>query len=921
MDLKNEHFHLNNGDSIIVRRIFHHYVTNDVEYLITNSNNQDYLINKSELINLISHRRSTSEKLALFMKYFAGRSDVYAQKWSNGKGYSPALKNWWDFYQLRNDKAAQKRLAKEYDPYTKRVVYEQITSDDQYHRYGIYPLLKGDLTKLLVFDFDKHQSTVNPQRTTISVLKTCQKYQIDCLPEISSSGNSYHLWIFFSEPIKANLARLSGKLLLFEAMVNDDSVSIESFDRMIPNQDHLPKKGFGNLIALPLKWADVRNNCSIFTDDQLRPLLPSQLFDRLESTARYSLTEVQSFCDAIKQDMRLMTGENDKFNWSQLADFPRQIIGKIAGEIMINRAQLTRRQQLSLLGLATFANPEFIKKQRMRMPVWNTPSYLTAASIDNEFLRLPRGILQKLKQFSDCQLSVNFTKVPEIDVNFRGKLREEQQSSVKALRSHNLGIICAHTGFGKTVVGCYLIAKRHARTLVIVPTTNIAKQWQHSADKFLEIKNHPFVEKTPTGRIVKKQKTEMITGARDHPSHLVDIINIRKIARMNQQGRSELFQHYSQVIVDECHHISAITFEKVLKDANTKYIVGLTATPERSDGLQQFVYYRCGDIVYRGGQKENVLIHRYLYPRYSGFGEVVSSHQNLNYAAKITQLVNDEDRNNEIVNDVIGCFQEGRHMLLLSDRIKHLQTLKRLIGDRLKQKNVYLITGGTKGSLNVRTGTKNPYLILSTNKYVGEGFDLPSLDTLFLTLPFSWKGNTTQYLGRLERDLSHKDELRVYDYIDIADETFAKMYRKRVPVYKKLGYEFVQSTGERDYCSAYYTRKDYKNSWETDFSNADNIFMQINKPSNRLIEKMNLAASLNKHVVLITPKQNQEHISKNLLSPAIKVQFKDISGNNITIFDDRIFWYGDLNFEGHSFEQMSAIRIVSKNVVRKINRL
>ncbi len=501
---------LNNGDIITVTQVYWHYETKEKFYSITTDKGTDWIVSEQELLSLIAKKRTTSEKLALYADYFAGRPDVFAQKWSNGKGYSPALKNWRIFYQLRNNKEALSKLKKQYLPYTRKVIYEQISSSDKYHRYGIYPLLKDDKTKLLVFDFDKHQSATEPYKMTKAVIRTCQKYDLNCLPEISSSGNSYHLWIFFSQPIAASTARFLGKLILVESMITSESLDLSSFDRMIPNQDRLPEKGFGNLIALPLKWSDVKEKKSIFTDNNLQPLALSQLFDQLENTKKYSEEEVKNFISRITKDLKILKGENSRLIIPFLQNFPKKVEGFIAGEIFINRQNLTRQEQLSLLNLATFSNPEYIKRQRMRMPVWDVPSILTAAKIDGKYLRLPRGVESSLKDNCHSYLKEQFTLSKALNVEFTGTLRPQQEEAVNKIDKNKLGMLCAHTGFGKTVVGCALIARRKARTLIIVSTVNIANQWRDAALRFLKIKDVPYKELTKTGRSVKKKQIEML---------------------------------------------------------------------------------------------------------------------------------------------------------------------------------------------------------------------------------------------------------------------------------------------------------------------------------------------------------------------------------------------------------------------------
>lgn len=668
-------YHLSNGDTIIIKNRFQHYQTNQIDYEIINQIGGRFIVQEEELVSLMVKQRTTSEKLALYARYFTGRSDVYAQKWSNGKGWSPALKNWWNFYQLRTNQNALKHLTKEYRRYSNKMIYDQLISNDSYHRYGIYPLLKDDTTKQLVFDLDKHAVLIDPTKTTLAILNVCHKYGISCLPEVSHSGNSYHIWIFFSEPVRATIARNLGKLILIEAMSTSDQVDIECFDRLVPNQDRMPKKGFGNLIALPLKWADLQINCSIFTDDSLNPLPINQQWDRLESIKRYSAGEVDQLIQKILDDLKIIKTFNNDMDLIKIKKFPKEIEGEIRGEILIKWDCLTRQEQVSLLGLATFVNPEFKKKQYMRMPVWNTPSLLTAGHITKEYLHLPRGVFKDLQKYCNCRFIKSFMNADTMSVTFKGKLRPKQKQAIMAIKEHDLGMICAQTGFGKTVIGCALIAKRQARTLVIVPTENIAKQWQQTGLKFLNIHDNPFEETTKTGRLVRKKKVEIISGNRNRPSHLVDIVNYRKLTRMSDDDRKDFYQNYSQIIIDECHHISAVTFEKVLVQANVKYIVGLTATPERKDGLEQFMHYRCGSI-YFSGQNEEQLISRYLYVRYTSINGIANS---VSYSNKINKLVSDDTRNQQIINDLRQALDEKRHILLLSDRVNHLKILQKLL--------------------------------------------------------------------------------------------------------------------------------------------------------------------------------------------------------------------------------------------------
>lgn len=907
---------LNNGETIEIVATFKHYKNEEIiEYLIRTNTGEKYIITQHELLKLKKKNRTTKEKIILYKEYFSGRLDVYAQKWSNGKGYSPALKNWWDFYQARNDERALSQLVKEYEPYSDKTVYDQIVNNDPYHRYGIYPLLKDNCTNLLVFDFDQHKSSDPDSREIVKALiKICRKYRIDCLPEISHSGKGYHVWIFFDHVLAEN-ARKLGTLLLLNVLESTD-LNLDSFDRMIPNQDSLDKGGFGNLIALPLKWEDVQEKRSIFTDDNLHPTNSNELFDQLALMKKYSKEEVEQLIGNISHDMGLIIDGNLLSSLKQANTYPHTVSGYIAGEIFIEKADLTHKEELTLLSLATFSNPEYTKKQRMRMPTWNTPSLITLSTIDRKYLRLPRGCLAELTQKCKCKLKEKFSTITKLDVDFMGSLRKNQQLALNKVLSNSLSMICGHTGFGKTVVSFALIAKRKVPTVIIVPTKSIAKQWQEKGRKFLKISNQPFMEFTPTGRKVSKNKIEIITGSRNHPSKLVDIITIQKLGRMTENERIEFFKDYNQVIVDECHHIAAVTFEKILASANCRYIVGLTATPQRKDGLEKILHLRLGPIVYQDDGKlntENIFLHRYLYPRYTEIRRIDNLQKS--YTQKINELIINHDRNELIVKDVKKCLKDRRHILLLSERVEHLKLLYKMLLSEIKDKRIYLVTGSLGNVTKIKLD--QPCVVLSTSKYVGEGLDLPELDTLFITLPFSWKGNTKQYLGRLERGLDKKDELRVFDYIDMSDDMFLNMYKKRLSIYKQAGYELVLNTSGNEYQSQYFDYRDYFSTWKNDLAQATSIYMRMKNVTLRLINEL-LEINTKADITLVVP----DRIFKKIQGKVEKIKLLKTEqvGNNICIFNDEIYWYGDLNFGDVVKPYMTAVRVYSTNLVRNTKK-
>jgi superfamily II DNA or RNA helicase len=754
------------------------------QYLLVEDNQgQRFITTKQELDALLSKRKlSNSEKLDLFMSYFRGRPDVvaewYPKQGAPKGGYGPACQRKFNREEgclLGQGGGCSTCTVPNFYTYSADMVKNHI-SGGQRPFYGIYPMQQDDTTYLLVMDFDKEHAESQAK----IVVDTIHDLGLNVLIERSRSGNGIHLWFFFETNISARLARQFGTAILNQAIMSSNELDFSSFDRMIPMQDTLPSGGWGNLIALPLKFQNVVRGKSTFLNEQFEPIATERLWEHLKNQKKYSLEEVTTFVEKMGFESNAQLYEKPKVKRDRIRKnvgaLPKAIQCQVSGELKIPVDNLTRQEIVQLMYLATFKNPEYFKKQRMRAYIdENTPRLYSVAREDDDYVYLPRGLKQKLSEVIpkitwQDELSDGYS----IEVTFDGELRTEQQQALASLENVGMGVISARTGFGKTVLGAKLITDRKCSTVVLVHTQTLVEQWKERLNQFLTIETEPYVEYTPTGRIRKKDKIGILSGTNAKQSRVVDIASISKLAKMSSQELDDFFSSYGMVIVDECHHIAAQTFDKVIRHASSRYVYGLSATPSREDGLEPIIFMRCGEIVFQSqlGSYENALIQQFYYPRFTKFAEIDEELNRLPYPQLVKKLAQSKSRNQRIVEDLVEQYKDGRKILVLSERVAHLRELEKMLKEELEDVVCFSLVG--KSSKKVRNDVTEklrhfdkPFVLFATGKLVGEGFDLPQLDTLFFGLPFSAKNNQTQYLGRLQRNLDQKDELRVFDYVDL----------------------------------------------------------------------------------------------------------------------------------------------------------
>ena len=738
-------------------------------------------------------------KVSLFRSLFRGRDDVYALRWegrSGRTGYSPAGIREWE--QAASVKPGQKkpfRLSKLF------ALSEDVVRDHLLGKQtiGVYPLLQDDTCWFVAVDFDKKSWEAD----ACAFLKMCHESGVPGSLERSRSGNGGHVWIFFASPVQAALARKLASAVLTRTMERRYAMGLDSYDRLFPSQDTMPKGGFGNLIALPLQHSPRENGNSVFVDDQLRPYDDQWAF--LSSIKRLAADETQAILRKIYPAGDVINIKHSASDYDVASDpwilppsrrlaarditepLPQRVSIKLGNLIYIEKKNLPDVFLDCLIRLAAFQNPEFYKTQAMRLSTFGKPRVIGCAEDLPHHIALPRGLLQELLDLFECHgITVDitdhrFSGVP-IAVNFHGDRRPGQTEAARALAACDDGILCAPTAFGKTAVAAQLIAMRGVNTLVLVHRRHLMDQWRERLGLFLGLSS---------------KEIGQIGGGKTTKTGRLDVAVIQSLIRKGEV--KDIVAEYGQVIVDECHHVSAFSFERVLRKVKAKYVVGLTATPIRQDGHHPIILMQCGPIRFNVSSKKQAATSPFQYeviPRLTEF-TVPVEWNGIGIQEIYTALVNDEPRTDMIVADVVGAVEDGRFPLLLTERTDHLQLLLEKLVRRVP--NVFVMRGGMGKKQREAIASEirvvpegRQRVIIATGRYIGEGFDDARLDTLFLAMPISWRGTLQQYVGRLHR--LHKDKLvvRVYDYVDASVPMLNRMYEKRLKGYKAVGYTVIR---------------------------------------------------------------------------------------------------------------------------------
>lgn len=773
--------------------------------------------------NPVTMKSPPEAKVRLFRTMFGGREDVFARRWgskSGKNGYQPVCANLWvrgvcpKCAAFRPGGAGAKKVTtncaecpvRRFEPITDRVIANHLRGADEKGApfvMGVYPLLTDDTVKFAAIDFDKASWRADIH----SVIAVLRELDLPIACERSRSGNGAHLWFFFSEPIAAGYVRDVLSFALTLTMERNPSMGLDSYDRIFPCQSRVPHGGFGNLIALPLQGVPRQVGNSVFVNDDLVPHPDQWLF--LSELPLVTKERLIALRNRACSERRLIAPQRDdeierNEPWALFVPAKRDapgdgiaetVEGKV--EITLGNAVYVRQDNLPpvlrgrLIRLAAFANPAFRDAERLRLPVYGIPRVICRAVDGENFLVLPRGclepVLQELKNvLAEWSLTDRRLVGNAVDCAFAGELRPEQQVAVQALQEHDIGVLAAGTAFGKTVIAAWMIAHRKVNTLMLVNRKPLAEQWVERLAQFLG---------------VRKREIGLWGGGRHRCTGRIDIALIQSLTRKGEVNKG-IVGSYGQLIVDECHGISAPSFESVANAFAGRYVLGLSATVMRKDGQHPIIHMQCGPVRHRVEAKEMAGFERFRHSvevRLTGFestAETPADAKGSAYASLVTELMNDERRNALIVADVLKAVGEGRSPIVLTERREHLELLRRLLEGKVAH---LLILHGQMGARQVKAldaeraaiPENEARVLLATGSYIGEGFDDARLDSLFLTLPISWRGRLTQYAGRLHRRHAGKREVTIFDYADTNVEMFARMFNRRCAGYKALGYEIV----------------------------------------------------------------------------------------------------------------------------------
>ena len=752
-----------------------------------------------------------ADKVALMRSLFRGREDVFPRRWENARtgkaGYAPACSNEWVLGICAKPKVRCADCAhRAFVPVTDEVIDWHLRGR---HVIGVYPLLADGSCRFLAADFDK----ATWREDAAAYLAACTAHGVPAALERSRSGNGGHVWIFFAEPVPASLARRLGANLVTEAMERNPDIGFSSYDRFFPSQDTMPAGGFGNLIALPLQHGPRMDGNSLFVDDGFEPHGDQWAF--LSTLARMTPGEVSAIASEADRRGRVMglrlpcDGEDDDQPWTAppsrtspsrrrpespvAGPLPDRIEAVLADQIYIPRSGLPAGLVNRLIRLAAFQNPEFYSAQAMRLPVFGIPRVIACAELLAHHIALPRGCREPMAALlSDLDIPLHWRDERNggqtVETTFLGELTGGQKTAVRALLDHDTGVLAATTAFGKTVVAAAVIAERKANTLVLVHRRQLMDQWVTQLQTFLDL---------------PPEAIGQVGGGKRKPTGIVDVAMLQSLVRKGEVD--DLVADYGHVVVDECHHLSAVGFEAVARRAKAKHVLGLSATVTRKDGHHPIVFMQCGPVRHRVDARAQAAArpfgHRVV-PRVTAFTlpppEAEEERPAIHrvYAA----LAADERRNDLIFDDVLKALEEKRSPVVLTGRKGHAQHL----AERLERfaHNVITLTGGMgvrqRTAVMQRLAEISPgqeRVLIATGQYIGEGFDDARLDTLFLAMPVSWKGTLAQYVGRLHRLHPDKTEVVVYDYVDEHVPVLARMSAKRFRGYRSLGYSIGMKEG------------------------------------------------------------------------------------------------------------------------------
>lgn len=890
------------------------------------------------------------EKVRLFRSLFRGREDVFAKRWQNKKGnsgYAPVCSNEWQKGVCPKPQGkCTDCIHKAYVPLSDNLIHEHLSGKIV---AGVYPLLPDDNCWFITADFDDEEWP----KDISAVRQVCEEFGIPIAVERSRSGNGAHVWIFFEQAIVASLARRLGSAIITFTMSKRHEMNFKSYDRLFPNQDTMPKGGVGNLIALPLQKAAREKGNSVFIDANFQPYADQWVY--LASIRKLSEEEIESYVRRLCRGHDLGVLQKDEEEtpkpWEQVKthlqkdDFPSKIEIVKANMFYVSKIGFSERALNEIKRLAAFKNPEFYKAQAMRMPVYKIPRVISCSEETTHYICLPRGCEAALeKMLKDAGVSISWVDKTNngraINVEFNGSLREEQPMAAREMLTNANGVLCGTTAFGKTVVAINMIAERKTNTLILVDKVSLVAQWKERLESFLSINEDMPPKEKKTRR--RKEKLSIIGQLGGGKNRLSGIIDIAVMQSLYRQGEvKECVNNYGMVIVDECHHVSAVSFEKILKQTSAQYVYGLTATPTRKDGHHPIIFMQCGPIRYRDDalkQAQKRPFEHYIIPRFTSLRVPLDKvEKEITIQELYSEIVVNEMRNQQIIEDVIKCYENGRNCLVLTERTAHVERIAKELSKKIPE--VSSLTGGigAKECREIRerianTPADNPLILVATGRFIGEGFDEPRLDTLFLAMPISWKGTLQQYAGRLHRLCEGKSEVQIYDYVDSNVRMLEKMYHKRLSGYASIGYRAKGESFGPNPIDIIFDKQSFLPVYSNDLIRAAREIVIVSpfitkKRVKHMLEYLRAAVEKKVKVVVVTrPKEDFD--GKNVAGLAealellqeakISLVFRSNIHQKFAVMDQKLVWYGSINLLSFGSAEESIMRLESPNIAHEL---
>jgi superfamily II DNA or RNA helicase len=710
----------------------------------------------------------SEEQLNLYMSLFKGRNDIYARRWEkNGKsGYTPAYRFDWNEYLRHKAKGGnfQNFDNKEKIPLTRDVVKKHLTGT---YFIGIYPLLEDNTSYFIAVGFDGKEWKKDSKK----FMDECMSLKIPVYLEKSLSGMGAHLWIFFKNKYSASKSRRIF-LEIIRKVFNLSKFDREvSFDRIFPNQDYHSGKGLGNLIALPLNGSYLKENKMVFVDHKSFNPIPDQ-WNYLSEVEKLSNVKLDELYSEIVEDEK-------SYSFNIAEDKKLFKTGKLSitlkNQIVLDKHQIKKDLANFLKSNLNFINSEYIIKQKIGRSVYGVQKFFNLIKESKDTIMIPRGFLNQLVDFCN-ENKINFeifdkrNKLDNLVFNSKIQLSSIQEQVIDICKNRQEGVIVAPPGFGKTIIGIELIARKCQPALILVHRKQIYDQWIERIQDFLGL---------------SKKDIGQISANKKKVSKFITVAMIQSLMRF--PDLKALSESFGTIFIDECHHIPAKSFRQTIVNFNPYYIFGLTATPKRKYNDEKLIFLYIGGIICNtndidqvatGLFEEDIQLNIRDTNLYFPYDNKTDDFQLL---SKV--IIFDSNRNRLVAEDIKKELEPGNKILVLTERKEHVEVLNIYLKSICE---VITITGDDSKSLRKvkmkQIESDNFKVLITTGQLLGEGLDIENLSSIFLVYPFAFEGKLIQYIGRILRSKGRK---AIYDYRDKNIDFLLKLYKKREKYYRR----------------------------------------------------------------------------------------------------------------------------------------